>query len=205
MTKDAQHALRREMEMYTKTASFILSCNYSSKIIDPIQSRCAIFRFTPIKGEEIAERLKYICQSEGFTTDDKGIESIVYFAEGDMRKAVNVLQAAASEGEAITEDAVYEVVSKAKPQDISEMINKALLGDFLSARNILRETMVLQGTSGEDMVTQIYQDVSKRVYEGKMEAGIYMDLIEAIAECDFRIREGANPRIQLEALLTRFL
>ena len=205
MTKDAQHALRREMEMYTKTASFILSCNYSSKIIDPIQSRCAIFRFAPIKGEEIKDRLKYICENEGFEYDEKGLESIVYFAEGDMRKAVNVLQSASSEGEAINEDSVYEVVSKAKPQDIAEMINKALMGDFLSARTMLRQTMVLQGTSGEDMVAQIYQDVSKRVSDGKMEAGIYMDLIESIAECDFRIREGANPRIQLEALLTQFL
>ena len=205
MTKDAQHALRREMEMYTKTASFILSCNYSSKIIDPIQSRCAIFRFTPIKGEDIKDRLRFICENEGFEADEKGLESIVYFAEGDMRKAVNVLQAASVEGEAITEDSVYEVVSKAKPQDIGNMINKALMGDFMGARNILRETMVLQGTSGEDMVTQIYQDVSKRVLDGKMDAGIYMDLIEAIAECDFRIREGAEPRIQLEALLAQFL
>ena len=205
MTKDAQDALRREMEMYTKTASFILSCNYSSKIIDPIQSRCAIFRFTPIKGDEIAERLKYICENEDFTFEDKGIESIVYFAEGDMRKAVNVLQAAASEGETISEKSVYDVVSKAKPQDINDMINKALMGDFMGARDLLRQTMVLQGTSGEDMVTQIYQDVSKRVMAGKMDANIYMDLIEAIAECDFRIREGANPRIQLEALLTQFL
>ena len=202
---DAQHALRREMEMYTKTASFILSCNYSSKIIDPIQSRCAIFRFAPVKGEEIAERLKFICENEGFDADDKGIETIVYFAEGDMRKAVNVLQAAASEGEAITEDSVYEVVSKAKPQEIANMINKALMGDFLGARTLLRETMVLQGTSGEDMVTQIYQEVSKRVVEGKMEPDFYIELIESIADCDFRIREGANPRIQLEALLTKFI
>ena len=205
MTKDAQHALRREMEMYTKTASFILSCNYSSKIIDPIQSRCAIFRFAPIKAEEIIDRLKFICKSEGFEADDKGLETIVYFAEGDMRKAVNVLQAAASEGEKINEESVYEVVSKAKPQDIGNMINKALMGNFLEARNILRETMVLQGTSGEDMVSQIYSDVSKRVTEGKMEADFYIGLIEAIAECDFRIREGANPRIQLEALLTKFI
>ena len=205
MTKDAQHALRREMEMYTKTASFILSCNYSSKIIDPIQSRCAIFRFAPIKGEDIKDRLKFICNNENISFDEKGIESIVYFAEGDMRKAVNVLQAASTDEDTITEDSVYEVVSKTKPQNITEMINKALLGDFLSARNMLRETMVLQGTSGEDMVTQIYQDISKRVMDGKMEAGIYMNLIEAIAECDFRIREGANPRIQLEALLTQFL
>ena len=149
--------------------------------------------------------MNFICESEGFEADEKGIESIVYFAEGDMRKAVNVLQAATAEGESVTEESVYEVVSKAKPQDIANMINKALMGDFMGARNLLRETMVLQGTSGEDMVTQIYQDVSRRVLDGKMDASIYMDLIEAIAECDFRIREGANPRIQLEALLTQFL
>lgn len=205
MTKDAQHALRREMEMYTKTASFILSCNYSSKIIDPIQSRCAIFRYAPIKGDEIVERLKYICNQEKVSYDDTGLETIVYFAEGDMRKSINVLQASASEGVGITEEAVYDVVSKAKPQDINGMITKALSGDFMGARDLLRDTMVLQGTSGEDMVTQIYQDVSKRVMEGKMEADIYINLIEAIADCDFRIREGANPRIQLEALLTKFI
>lgn len=205
MTKDAQHALRREMEMYTKTASFILSCNYSSKIIDPIQSRCAIFRFAPINSSDIIERLAYICGEENFDYDESGLETIVYYAEGDMRKAINILQATASEGENINEDAVYEVVSKAKPQDIGKMITSALSGDFMGARDLLRDTMVLQGTSGEDMVAQIYQDVSSRVMSGKMSADIYIDLIEAIADCDFRIREGANPRIQLEALLTKFL
>lgn len=205
MTKDAQHALRREMEMYTKTASFILSCNYSSKIIDPIQSRCAIFRFAPIKGEEIVERLKYIASQEGFEYEDKAIETIVYFSEGDMRKSVNMLQSAASAGEVISEDGVYGVVSKAKPQEIKNMINSALMGDFIKARNTLRDVMILQGTSGEDMINQIYQELSKRVMDGKMDGEIYMDLIGALAETDFRIREGANPRIQLEALLTKFL
>ena len=150
MTKDAQHALRREMEMYTKTASFILSCNYSSKIIDPIQSRCAIFRFTPIKAEEIADRLKYIAEAEGCQYEDEAITTIVNFAEGDMRKSVNMLQSAASTG-SITEDHVFEVVSKAKPQEIKKMVNAALMGDFMKSREILREVMILQGTSGEDI------------------------------------------------------
>ena len=204
MTKDAQHALRREMEMYTKTASFILSCNYSSKIIDPIQSRCAIFRFTPIKAEEIADRLKYIAEAEGCQYDDEAITTIVNFAEGDMRKSVNMLQSAASTG-SITEDHVFEVVSKAKPQEIKKMVNAALMGDFMTSRDILREVMIMQGTSGEDMVNQIYQDISSRVMNGQMDGDIYMNLIGAIAETDFRIREGANPRIQLEALLAKFL
>jgi len=203
MTKDAQSALRREMEMYTKTTSFILSCNYSSKIIDPIQSRCAIFRFAPLKGEEIIERLKFIADSENCEYEDKAIENIVYFSEGDMRKSINMLQSAASDNK-ITEDAVYDVVSKAKPQDIKNMINAALMGNFMDSRNILREVMILQGTSGEDMVNQIYQEVSSRVMDGIMDGDVYMDLIGTIAETDFRIREGANPRIQLEALLAKF-
>jgi replication factor C small subunit len=205
MTKDAQHALRREMEMYTKTASFILSCNYSSKIIDPIQSRCAIFRFAPIKGQDIVKRLEYITKEENFDYDKSAIEIIVYFAEGDMRKAINILQASASMGDKITEEKVNDVVSKARPQDINNMITKALTGDFMGSRDLLRETMVLQGTSGEDMVNQIYQDVVKRAMGEKMDSEIYIDLIDAIAQTDFRIREGANPRIQLEALLTKFL
>lgn len=205
MTKDAQHALRREMEMYTKTASFVLSCNYSSKIIDPIQSRCAIFRFAPIKGQDIANRLEYISKQENVDYDESAIETIVYFAEGDMRKAVNLLQAAASGERTINEDKIYNVVSKARPKDINEMVTKALTGDFMGARDLLRETMVLQGTSGEDMVNQIYQDVTKRAMEGNMDNEVYINLIESIADSDFRIREGANPRIQLEALLAKFL
>ncbi|MDR3223213.1 MAG: replication factor C small subunit [Methanobrevibacter sp.] len=205
MTKDAQHALRREMEMYTKTVVFILSCNYSSKIIDPIQSRCAIFRFNPIKGQEIINRLKIIANEEKVDYDDSAIESIVYFAEGDMRKAINILQASASVGDKINDDNIHEVISKARPEDVSNMITKALTGDFIGARDILREIMILQGTSGEDLVNQIYQDVSRRVMEEIMDSKIYINLIEGIADTDFRIREGANPRIQLEAMLTKFL
>ncbi|MDI6644518.1 MAG: replication factor C small subunit [Methanobacteriaceae archaeon] len=205
MTKDAQHALRREMEMYTKTSSFILSCNYSSKIIDPIQSRCAIFRFAPVKGNHIIKRLEIIAQKEELDIDIKAIESIVYFAEGDLRKAINILQASASVSEKITEESIHEVVSKARPQDVKKMINKALNGDFLGARNILREVMVVQGISGEDMVTQIYQEVSRMAMQDSIDEETYVNLISSISEYDFRIREGANPRIQLEALITKFL
>lgn len=205
MTKDAQHALRREMEMYTKTASFILSCNYSSKIIDPIQSRCAIFRFAPVKGTQIIKRLEIVAEAENLNIKRNAIESIVYFAEGDLRKAINILQASASTTDEITEDSIHEIVSKAKPQDVRKIVNKALNGDFISARDLLREVMVVQGTSGEDMITQIYQEISRMSMEKLIEEDIYIDLIQSIGEYDYRIREGSNPRIQLEALLTKFL
>lgn len=204
MTKDAQHALRREMEMYTKTSSFILSCNYSSKIIDPVQSRCAIFRFTPVKGHQVIKRLEIIADSEKIKTTPGALESIVYFAEGDMRRAVNILQASSSMGD-INEESVLEVVSKAKPKDVRKIINKALDGDFLGSRDLLREVMVVQGTSGEDMITQIYQEVSRMAMEGLLDENVYIDLIQNIGKYDYRIREGSNPRIQLEALLTKFL
>jgi len=191
--------------MYTKTASFILSCNYSSKIIDPIQSRCAIFRFTPVKGHQIIKRLEVIAEAEKIKVTLNALESIVYFAEGDMRRAVNILQTSSSVGEEITEENVQEVVSKAKPQDVRKIINKALDGDFLDARDLLREVMVVQGISGEDLVTQIYQEVSRMAREGLLGKEVYVDLIENIGTYDYRIREGSNPRIQLEALLTKFL
>jgi replication factor C small subunit len=205
MTKDAQHALRREMEMYTKTASFILSCNYSSKIIDPIQSRCAIFRFAPVKGTQIIQRLEKIAEAENINIKREAVESIVYFAEGDLRKAINILQASASTTDEITDESIHEIVSKAKPQDVRKIVRMALNGDFLGARDLLREVMVIQGTSGEDMITQIYQEVSRMSFEDMIEEDVYVDLIQSIGEYDYRIREGSNPRIQLEALLTKFL
>ena len=205
MTKDAQNALRREMEMYTKTASFVLSCNYSSKIIDPIQSRCAIFRFSPVKGNHIIERLEFIANAENLNLSRSAVESIVYFAEGDLRKAINILQATASTTDEITDESIQEIVSKAKPQDVRKIVRMALNGDFLGARDLLREVMVIQGTSGEDMITQIYQEISRMSMENLIEDDAYVDLIQNIGEYDFRIREGSNPRIQLEALLSKFL
>lgn len=205
MTKDAQHALRREMEMYTQTASFILSCNYSSRIIDPIQSRCAIFRFAPVKAKQIKDRLNVIVEAENIKATSGALDNIVYFADGDMRRAVNILQASSTMGGEINEENVHEVVSKAKPEDVREMISTALDGKFLEARNLLREIMIVQGISGEDMITQIYQEVSRMAREERIEEHVYLDLIENIGKYDFRIREGSNPRIQLEALLTKFL
>lgn len=122
-----------------------------------------------------------------------------------MRRAVNILQSTASMGEEITEENVHDVVSKAKPKDVRRIVNLALDGDFMGARDLLREVMVVQGTSGEDMVTQIYQEVSKMAMDDLISSKEYVDSVEHIGEYDFRIREGANPRIQLEALLTKFL
>lgn len=205
MTKDAQQALRREMEMYTKTSSFILSCNYSSKIIDPIQSRCAIFRFSPIKSAQIIKRLKYITECEEIDAEQSALESIVYFTQGDMRKSINILQASTTTDNKITEDTVFDVISRAKPKDVRKIINKALDRDFMTARDLLRDIMIIDGISGDDLITQFYQEVSEMTKDGIISEENFIKIMEYMSECDYRIREGANPRLQLEALISKFL
>ena len=205
MTKDAQQALRREMEMYTKTSSFILSCNYSSKIIDPIQSRCAIFRFTPIKAGAIIKRLKYIAESEGIEAEQSALENIVYFTQGDMRRSINILQASTTSEKTITEETVLDVISRAKPTDVRKVINTAMAKDFMKARDLLRDIMINDGVSGDDLITQLYQEVTQMTYEGKISEESFIKLMEYMSECDYRIREGSNPRLQIEALLSKFL
>ena len=205
MTKDAQQALRREMEMYTKTSSFILSCNYSSKIIDPIQSRCAIFRFTPIKAAQIIRRLKYIAEQEGIEAEQSALENIVYFTQGDMRRSINILQASTTTDNKVTEEAVYDVISRAKPKDVRKIINKALDKDFMGARDLLRDVMIMDGVSGDDLITQFYQEVTQMTYEGIIPEESFVKIMEYMSECDYRIREGSNPRLQLEALLSKLL
>lgn len=205
MTKDAQQALRREMEMYTKTSSFILSCNYSSKIIDPIQSRCAIFRFSPIKAAQIIKRLQYIADQEEIEVEQSALENIVYFTQGDMRRSINILQASTTTDNKVTEDAVYDVISRAKPKDVRKIINKALDHDFMKARDLLRDIMLVDGISGDDLITQFYQEVTQMTREGIIPEESFVKIMEYMSECDYRIREGSNPRLQLEALLSKFL
>ena len=201
LTKDAQHALRRTMEMFTTICRFILSCNYSSKIIEPIQSRCALFRFRPLSDEDIRKRIEYIAAQERLKLTESGIRAILYVSEGDLRRAINALQSAASISEEIDEDKVFKVVARARPKDIRKIIELAIQGDFLKARELLRELILNYGMSGEDVVAQFHREVFTLDIPEKDK----IRLLEIIAEYDFRILEGANELIQLEALLAQFM
>lgn len=201
LTKDAQHALRRTMEMFTTICRFILSCNYSSKIIEPIQSRCALFRFRPLSDEDIRKRIEYIAAQERLKLTESGIRAILYVSEGDLRRAINALQSAASISEEIDEDKVFKVVARARPKDIRKIIELAIQGDFLKARELLRGLILNYGMSGEDVVAQFHREVFTLDISEKDK----IRLLEIIAEYDFRILEGANELIQLEALLAQFM
>jgi replication factor C small subunit len=199
MTSDAQSALRRTMEKYTDTCRFVLCCNYSGRIIEPIQSRCALFRFTPLPDERIVENLHRIAKNEGLKFTETGLKSIVEVAEGDLRKAINTLQAASSMSKGITEESVYQVVGRAKPTDVHEMLNHALKGDFIKAREELRQLLVKYGLSGSEIVRQIHSEIFRLAIPEKKR----IDLIEAVGETDFRLVQGGDEEVQLSALLAR--
>ena len=204
LTADAQQALRRTMEKYTKTCRFILSCNYSSRIIDPIQSRCVIFKFKPLKAKDIEEKLKEIEKNEGLRIEEKAAKAIIYVCQGDLRKAINILQASSSLDKKINESAIFSVSSRAKPEEVKELIKLALDKKFLEAREKLDVLLYEHGMSGEDIILQLYRELIE-MDEKEMEQKTKIDLIELIGEYNFRLVEGANERVQLEALIAQFM
>ena len=200
LTHDAQSALRRTMERYTKSCRFILSCNYSSKIIEPIQSRCAIYRFKPVSDAAVEERIKYIASQEGLTVTEDGVDAIKYVAHGDMRRAINALQAAAMMSTRIDVDTIYQITATAHPERMVELIKVSLKGDFMAARSMLDDLLLEEGLSGEDVLAQLH----RAVFEVNIPEKSKLQLMEKIGEVDFRLTEGANERIQLESLLAYF-
>ncbi|WP_135609578.1 replication factor C small subunit [Methanococcoides sp. AM1] len=200
LTSDAQSALRRTMERYTSNCRFILSCNYSSKIIEPIQSRCAVYRFRHLTEDSIAERCRHIAEKEGLSIADDGMDALKYVAQGDMRKAINALQAAALFDKTIHKDAIYRITATAHPEEIMELLKTALSGNFVLARKKLDTLMLEKGLSGEDVVGQIY----RAIFDMEVSGQRMVDLMDMIGEVDFRLTEGANERIQLDALLAHF-
>lgn len=200
LTSDAQSALRRTMEMYSRVCRFILSANYSSRIIEPIQSRCAVFRFKPLSGEEIKSYIRMIADKEDLEITEDALTAIAFLAKGDMRKAINTLQVSASISRRIDSDVVYRSTSTARPEEIKELIECALKGEFLASRKLLEDLFTKYGLSGEDILNQIYQTV----YDLTIPEDKKINLIERIGETEFRLIQGSNERIQLEALLAQF-
>jgi len=201
LTPDAQQALRRTMENFTRTARFILICNYSSKIIDPIQSRCAVFRFKQLSEKDRKDYIERIVKGEGLNVDKSGMDALFELSEGDLRRVANLLQASASLGKKITGDTVYDVASRAKPKDVKNMLDLVLRGDFKNAREKLHDMILKQGLAGEDIIKEIH----KQVYDLNISEESKIKLIDKTGEYDFRITEGGSALIQLESLLAQFL
>ena len=201
LTRDAQQALRRTMENFTRTARFVLICNYSSRIIDPIQSRAAIFRFKPLSEGDQKKFVDRIVKGEKLKISKSGIEGVLALAEGDLRRVANLLQVSASLKKNITEDVVYEAASMAKPKDVEDMLKLVMKGNFKDARKKLNEMILIQGLAAEDIIKEIH----RQIYNLNISEEDKVKLVDKTGEYDFRITEGGSDLIQLEALLAQFL
>ena len=202
MTGPAQTALRRIMETSSRTSRFILICNYSSKIIEPIQSRCATFRFSKLDKQAMVTHLRDIAKREHLLISGEVAEKIVDYSDGDLRYAINALQTAAaySNGE-IDVKTVSKVVGEASPKQVQLMLAKALNGNFIEARKMMYDLIGQYGFSGSDIVRQMQRELMKVSYLSDYEKA---ELTNIIGEYDYRLTQGANADIQLSALLAQF-
>ena len=201
LTPEAQAALRRTMENYTNICRFILSCNYSSKIIEPIQSRCSVYKFRRLPDGAIIERIMYIAKEENLDISPSAINAIKYVSQGDLRRAINALQSAAIIDKKIDVDMIYKTSALAKPEDIDDLILLSLEGNFVKAHVKLNYLLNDEGFDGTDITGQIYRQIFNINIPDKLK----IDLIDFIGEIDLRISEGGNERLQLSTLMSKFM
>jgi len=201
LTPEAQQALRRTMENYSATCRFILSCNYSSKVIDPIQSRCAIFRFKLLEKKDMEKVIQRIAERENLIINPESMEILYEGSEGDCRRCINLLQSTAAISPSITSELVSTIISNAKPKDIKVVLDYALSGDFQRAREKLLDVMLKESISGQDVIKAI----QKEIWNLPVEPELKIKLTEKTGETEFRIVEGSDPFIQLQSLIASFV
>ncbi len=198
LTSAAQHALRRTMEIYTRTCRFCLIGNYSEKIIDPIQSRCSIFRFSPLDEKDMKTYVMNIAEKERVDIVEEGLDAVYQASRGDLRKATNLLQAAAATKDVIDDVSIYEVLGKVSPERVRAMIQRSLEGGFIEAREILRELLIDQGLAPDDVIRMVYSELMRSTV---IPEHWKVKLSDKVGEVDYRLTQGARPEIQLSTLL----
>lgn len=196
MTSEAQTALRRIIEDSARTTRFIIVCNYLSQIIEPIQSRCVVFRFTRLPKNDVVGHLKTICEKEKAKCDEKALVQIYEATGGDLRHSINILQAAAGMGSVSTAN-VSAAVGLSGRAKVGEVLRLALAGKFNDSRIKLLELTQVYGMSETDFLKY----ASQEAYEMKLDRPD--EFAELMAEYDYRLAAGAHPEIQLAALLAQ--
>jgi replication factor C small subunit len=206
MTSEAQHALRRTMENFNEISRFILICNYSSRIISPIQSRCAIFRFRGLQKEEVIKHMKDIASQKKLNIDEKALEALYQSSEGDMRQAINALQAAASLTDNITEEVISQIQGYVNPAELSEIILHCIgpKPSFSSARKKVLTLMETNGLSGQDLVKHLNRQLSKFSTKD-LPNSLRYEALAMLSEVDYRLASGCNPLVQFDAFLAKLI
>ncbi|RXK42423.1 replication factor C subunit 2/4 [Tremella mesenterica] len=199
MTAGAQQALRRTMEIYSNTTRFALACNMSNKIIEPIQSRCAILRYSKLKDAEVLKRLKELCEMEDVKHNDAGLSALIFTAEGDMRQAINNLQSTHSGFGFVSQDNVFKICDQPHPIVVRHMIKACQKGEIDDALARINELWD-QGYSAVDIVTTVFR-VTKGMEE--LPEVLKLDYIREIGWTHMRILEGVGTLVQLGAMVAR--
>ena len=197
LTSDAQAALRRTMEQFSDNVRFIMSCNYASQIIEPIQSRCARYRFGPLGDQPVEAQIREIAARENLDVTDDAADALVYAANGDMRRAINGLQAASITNETINEEDVYAITSTVRPEDVEELVESALDGEYLDAQEQLEELLVNRGIAATEIVSQLHRNL----WGADLSETEAVAIMERLGETEYRITQGANERVQMDALI----
>lgn len=201
MTSPAQQALRRTMEKYTKNCRMILICNYSNKIIPPIQSRCVVFRFSSLNRDDIAKRIKFVAKEEDIELTPGGINALIDVSRGDCRRAINYLQSCATISKEINQETVFRVAGEVPNEKIKEILNIALEGQLQLSIKLLTDLINGYGLSGQNIIKNIHREI----YELSVPENLKISLSKILAEFEYRLSQGGTEEIQLQALLARIV
>ncbi|KAF9131328.1 Subunit of heteropentameric Replication factor C (RF-C) [Mortierella sp. 14UC] len=200
MTQTAQNALRRVVEKYTKNVRFCIICNYVSKIIPALQSRCTRFRFGPLELSQVDSRLDHIIQNEGVKITDEGRKALLQLSKGDMRRALNILQACHAGYEVVDEDAVYNCTGNPHPADIETIVNSMLTEDFTTAYSNISYLKTIKGMALQDILTEVYNYLE--LIDMPSNARVYV--LDKMADVEYKLSTGASEKLQLTSLIGSF-
>nr|XP_046253665.1 replication factor C subunit 2 [Scatophagus argus] len=198
MTDGAQQALRRIMEIYSKTTRFALACNASDKIIEPIQSRCAVLRYSKLTDGQILARLQEVVEKERLSVSDDGLEAVIFTAQGDMRQALNNLQSTNSGFGYINSENVFKVCDEPHPLLVKSMLGHCVDGNIDEAYKVVEQLWAL-GYSPEDIIGNIFRVC--KTYQ--MAEYLKLEFIKEIGYTHMRVAEGVGSLLQMAGLLGR--
>lgn len=201
MTAPAQQALRRTMEKYTRNCRIILIANYSNKLIPPIQSRCVVFRFSPLNNDDVKERVKYVANLENVTITPDGLNALVNVARGDCRRAINYLQSCGTISKKIDQDIVFRVAGEVPPEKIKQILQTAIEGQLQLAVKLLKDLIKEYGLSGRNIIKGIHREI----YDLSVSEDLKIELSKILAEFEYRLSQGGTEEIQLQALLAKIV
>ncbi|MFX1235700.1 MAG: replication factor C small subunit [Promethearchaeota archaeon] len=201
MTAPAQQALRRTMEQYTENCRMILICNYSNKIIPPIQSRCVVFRFSSLPSDDIKDRLRYIAKEEDITITDDGLKALVDVSKGDCRRGINYLQSCSTISRKLDQNIVFRVAGEVPHERIINILQTAIQGQLEFSIKLLNDIVEEYGLSGINIIKSMHREI----YDLNISEDMKIELSKLLAEFEYRISQGATEEIQIKALLANIV